>query len=95
MRIRIVYNNFLQNQSQSQNYLEQFPCFLKQNPVELQVVEDHLNLSLEEDDNIINEAESTLDIFKKYIHSNNFNSIDKNQLEKIIIDLYHEALSIE
>ena len=39
----------------------------QQNPVEIQIVEDHLNLNLEEDSDIVDEAESTVDIFKKYI----------------------------
>jgi predicted phosphodiesterase len=38
-----------------------------ENPIDIQIVEDHLNLDLEDDMDIINEAESTLDIFKKYI----------------------------
>jgi hypothetical protein len=39
-------------------------------PHQLQIVEDHLNLDLEENEQqIIDEAESTLDIFKKYISS--------------------------
>jgi hypothetical protein len=35
-----------------------------ENPLDIQIVEDHLNLNLEEDSDIVNEAESTIDIFK-------------------------------
>lgn len=66
-----------------------------ENPIELQIVEDHLHLDLEEDENIINEAESTLDIFKKYIDNYELNNIDKDKLSKKIVDLYNEALSVE
>lgn len=67
----------------------------KYNPVDLQVVEDHLNLGLEEDQDIVNEAESTLDIFKKYLDNIDTKSIDKNKLESRIIELYNEALALE
>lgn len=66
----------------------------KANPLDVQVVEDHLNLDIE-DDSIINEAESTLDIFKKYIDSIESTNVDKNKLNKKINELYHEALNIE
>lgn len=67
----------------------------KNNPVELQIVEDHLNLGLEEAEDIINEAESTIDICKKYIENIETKTVSKQSLEKEIIDLYHEALTLE
>lgn len=67
----------------------------KQNPVELQVVEDHLNLGMEDDQDIIDEAESTLDIFKKYIQNVDAKGIDKVKLEHTITELYKEALTPE
>jgi DNA repair exonuclease SbcCD nuclease subunit len=67
----------------------------KQNPVDIQIVEDHLNLNLEDDNDIVDEAESTIDIFKKYIHNTEAKGIDKVKLEQKIVDLYHEALTIE
>ena len=66
-----------------------------ENPIDLQIVEDHLNLNLENDSDIINEAESTLDIFKKYIESVESKSVSKEKLEKKIVELYNEALSVE
>lgn len=65
------------------------------NPLEIQIVEDNLNLHLEEDENIVNEAESTLDIFRKYIEGYDLKSVNKNELNKKIIELYTEALTIE
>jgi len=66
-----------------------------QNPIELQIVEDHLNLNLEDDSEIVNEAESTIDIFKKYINTFDSKSVDKTRLEKKIVELYNEALAVE
>ena len=67
----------------------------KVNPIEIQIVEDHLNLGMEDDENIVNEAESTVDIFKKYIDKSEIKDINKKDLEKLIVDLYNEALSVE
>ena len=67
----------------------------KQNPIDIQIVEDHLNLNLEEDSDIVDEAESTIDIFKKYIHNTEAKGIDKIKLENKIVELYQEALTIE
>ena len=67
----------------------------KQNPVEIQIVEDHLNLNLEEDADIVNEAESTIEIFKKYINGFDEKTVNKTKLEKKIVELYNEALTIE
>lgn len=61
---------------------------------DLQVVEDHFHLDLEEDSDIVNEAEDTMTILKKYVQGLNFNT-DKNRVENIIKDLYAEALTIE
>jgi len=65
----------------------------KVNPLELQIVEDHLNLSLENDEDIVNETESTLDIFKKYIDQTN--TPNKDLLQNFIVKLYNEALTVE
>lgn len=67
----------------------------KYNPIEIQIVEDHLNLNLEDDQDIVNEAESTISIFKKYIETIELRDTDKIKLEKKIVELYNEALTIE
>jgi len=61
---------------------------------EMQVVEDHLNLNLEEDTDIINEAEDTMTILRKYLNSMNPNA-DKNRVESIVTNLYIKAQNIE
>ena len=63
--------------------------------LEMQIVEDHLNLGVVEDEEIVNEAESTINIFKKYIDQVNSPNLNKEKLEQTIIKLYNEALSIE
>jgi len=63
--------------------------------IDMQIVDDHLNLNLEDDTDIINEAESTIDIFKKHISKLPQTNIDKNKLEQLVVDLYNQALTIE
>jgi DNA repair exonuclease SbcCD nuclease subunit len=67
----------------------------KANPSDIQIVEDHLNLTVTDDSEIVNEAESTLDIFKSQIKLIDENVINKVKLEKTIVDLYSEALAVE
>lgn len=63
------------------------------NPLEMQIVEDHLNITLVDDETIVDEAESTIEIFKRYI--DDISEIDKKKLENTIVDLYNEAVAIE
>jgi DNA repair exonuclease SbcCD nuclease subunit len=63
--------------------------------LEMQIVEDHLNLGVVEDEEIVNEAESTINIFKKYIDQVNSPNLNKEKLEQTIVELYNEALAIE
>jgi len=69
--------------------------FEKVGVLEMQIVEDHLNLGIAEDEEIVNEAESTIGIFKKYIDQVNSANLDKVRLEKTIVELYQEALTLE
>ena len=61
---------------------------------DLQVVEDHFHLDLESDDDIVNQAEDTLTILKKYVEQMDA-TVDKQSLEALLRSLYSEALSIE
>jgi DNA repair exonuclease SbcCD nuclease subunit len=70
-------------------------AFEKAGVLEMQIVEDHLNLGVAEDEDIVNEAESTVNIFKKYIDQVNSPNLDKEKLEKTIVDLYNEARAVE
>jgi len=62
--------------------------------VDLQVVEDHLNLNLEDDEDIVNEAEDTLTILNKYVDQLELKA-DKQKLENLLRSLYNEALTLE
>jgi UDP-2,3-diacylglucosamine pyrophosphatase LpxH len=62
-------------------------------PAHVQVVEDNFNLNLEDDDDIVDEAQDTITIIKKYI--SNLNIQSANQVENLFYELYHEALSTE
>jgi len=62
--------------------------------IDLQIVEDHFHLDLEQDDDIVNEAEDTVTILNKYIDGLNSN-VDSKKLKSIFYDLYNEALTLE
>lgn len=61
---------------------------------DLQVVEDHFHLDLEDDQDIINEAEDTLTILSKYIDQLDIQN-DRARLDNLVRTLYNEALSME
>jgi len=61
--------------------------------IDLSVVEDHLNLGLESDQDIVDEAEDTLTIIRKCIDQ--LNLPETNKLEQIFTSLYQEAMTIE
>ena len=62
--------------------------------IDLQVVEDHLNLDLIDDEEFMDSAEDTLTVCRKYISQVNF-TVDNKKLERVITNLYTEALQIE
>jgi DNA repair exonuclease SbcCD nuclease subunit len=62
--------------------------------IDMQVVDDHLNLNLEDDSDIINEAEDTITILNKYVEQLDLKA-DKQKLETLLRDLYSEALNLE
>jgi hypothetical protein len=64
-------------------------------PIDLQVVDDHLNLDIEDNSDIVNEAEDTITIFRGYIDQMNLEAKKKERLNKTIIELYQEAISIQ
>lgn len=61
---------------------------------DLTVVDDHFNLDLTADDDIVNEAEDTLTILSKYVEGLTITA-DKKQVESLLRELYSEALSVE
>lgn len=60
---------------------------------DVQVVEDHLNLNLEVDEDILDEAEDTLTMLNKYVKQ--IAKTNHKELFNVLKDLYNEALSIE
>ena len=66
----------------------------KSNPTNIQIVDDHMNLDLESEDDIVNEAEDTLTILSKYVEALSDN-IPKKKLDNLVRSLYNEALTIE
>jgi predicted phosphodiesterase len=67
---------------------------VKVEPVNIQVVDDHLNLNLEDDSDIVNEAEDTLTILSKHIDGLG-GDIPKKELDILMRSLYNEALHME
>lgn len=61
---------------------------------DLQIVEDHLNLDLTQDSEIVNQAEDTMTILRGYVDSLQMQT-DKKRVETIIQNLYSEAQSIQ
>lgn len=65
----------------------------KVDPLGIQVVEDNLYLNLEDDSDIVNEAEDTLSILKKFVDNTELN-VEKKDVERFLSELYAEANSI-
>lgn len=62
-------------------------------PIHIQVVEDNLNLHLESEDDMIDEAEDTVTIMSKYVDAMP-ESIPKKKLDNLLRTLYNEAMSL-
>lgn len=62
-------------------------------PANLQVVEDNFHLNIEDESEILSEAEDTVTIIRKYI--NGLGIENKKSIENLFYELYHDALSIE
>ena len=62
--------------------------------LDLKVVDDHLNLNLEDDNEFVNEAEDTVTIMNKVVQQMDI-SVDKGKLQSFLKNLYGEAMTIE
>ena len=65
----------------------------KMGVADLQVVEDHMHQDAIQDEEIIDQAEDTMTILKKYVEGMQVS--DKKRVDNIITSLYNEALSIQ
>lgn len=61
--------------------------------LDLQIIEEQLSMDIENSEDLINEAESTIDILNVYVDHLELKQ-DKSILKKVLFDLYHEALSL-
>ena len=66
---------------------------IKAGPADLKVVEDHSNLDILNEDELVGEAEDTLTILTKHIDSLNIEG-DKSELDALMKSLYAESLDI-
>lgn len=65
-----------------------------ESPINVQVVDDHLHLDLDIDEDIVNEAEDTLTIVNNYIDNLDVKT-NRKELTTLMRTLYAEALSVE
>ena len=66
----------------------------KSNPENLTIVDDHKHMDQTDEEELINEAEDTMTILRKYIDGLDAN-VDKKQLTSVISSLYNQALYID
>jgi DNA repair exonuclease SbcCD nuclease subunit len=67
----------------------------EQNPIDIKAVDDHLNIVLDSDTEIIEQADSTLDILSKTIEQVEIDEKYKSRLEGLLVKLYNEAAILE
>lgn len=60
---------------------------------DIKVVEDHMNLDLVDDEDLIDEAQDTHTILNQYVDSID-TKVSKDKIKKMITDLYHEAMNL-
>lgn len=60
---------------------------------DIKVVEDHMNLDLVDDEDLIDEAQDTHTILNQYVDSIE-TQVSKDKIKKMITDLYHEAMNL-
>jgi DNA repair exonuclease SbcCD nuclease subunit len=66
----------------------------KTGPADLQVVDDHLNMDLEDNDDILDSAEDTLTLLSKFCEQIDTKA-DKKKLDLLLRELYSEAINLE
>ncbi len=62
-------------------------------PCDIKVVEDHMNLDIIDESELVDEAQDTLTILKQYVQNLEFNG-DKDKVERVLDDLYKEAINL-
>ena len=64
------------------------------NPIDVSIVDDHINMDKIEDNTLVNETEDTMTSLAKYIKMLE-TDVDKNALEVLMRSLYNEAMQME
>lgn len=64
-------------------------------PLDYVVVDDHLNLDLVNDSDIVSETKDTLTIIREYVSVVNVNGNEAVALDNLLVDLYQQAQSME
>lgn len=67
----------------------------KQNPIDVSIVEDNIDLTEGLETDIISDAEDTLTILHKYVDNLQVQDLDSGKLKGILKELYIEALNLE
>lgn len=62
-------------------------------PADIKVVEDHQNLDMIDDDELLDEAQDTMTILKQYVDNLEIKG-DKVKVEKFLQELYNEAINL-
>jgi len=62
-------------------------------PCDIKVVEDHMNLDVVDESELVDEAQDTLTILKSYVQNLEFNG-DKIKVERVLDELYKEAINL-
>lgn len=65
------------------------------NPIDITIAEDFTELTEGVEENMVDQAEDTLTILNKYVDAIKEDSIDNNELKKLLKELYVEALNTE
>jgi len=60
---------------------------------DIKVVEDHQNLDVIDEDELVDEAQDTMTILTQYVQNLEFKG-DKSKVERFLRELYSEAMSI-
>jgi len=61
----------------------------------IQIVEDHLNLSFENDEEIVNEADDTISILKNAAKNIESSTVSDTEISSLLMELYDAALNVE
>ena len=65
----------------------------KCNPLNVSIVEDFSDVSFDDEEGLVDQAEDTMTILNKYIESLELKG-DKQTLQTLLYDLYNEALTL-